>query len=380
MKISRCTKMFLLIALSCLTSLCFFSTLIQAQSKSTDNAKRFHFKSTPRVYSDDWVTEIQYYNKNFIDMKNIWVGLTFTEDGGQTWKRMIVTPAIAQLLGYEISDDNQDLVESDLRMIFFLHKKRGWLSPDIRGSDSIWQTEDSGYTWMKIFNEGCLEPPFFLNDKKHGWLFLKSKIGPNYIASTNDGGKTWSRHKANVPRDGLIHFPYFINRTTGYAVVSIFPDKEDQRGSINWIAKTTDSGRNWKLLWMSSNPYERYTGLQFINAKEGWIWSDAVYYTKDGGESWEKRVDISNLAAGSMYYVNRHKGWLLSWGIPDKSFDTDYRPSLFSTSDGGKTWKLFSIEQIINNPNLYFGPKPFFPNWNDGNMFLFWLKMEYLKK
>jgi hypothetical protein len=86
-------------------------------------------------------------------------------------KRMIVTPAIAQLLGYEISDDNQDLVESDLRMIFFLHKKRGWLSPDIRGSDSILQTEDSGYTWMKIFNEGCLEPPFFLNDKKMAGCF-----------------------------------------------------------------------------------------------------------------------------------------------------------------------------------------------------------------
>lgn len=322
---------------------------------------------------------------NFIDGDNIRIGLAFTEDSGKTWKRMVVTPAIAKLLGHETTED-QNWVEPDL-MICFLDKKRGWLSPRSRGNHSTWQTEDGGYTWVKIFNVKCFWS-FFLADKKHGWFFAVNNKGINFVISTNDGGNTWAKHKIKVPKLGAIAHPYFIDVKTGYAIDVIHPNKEDERISIRGVMKTTDGGHTWKLIWLSPDPDERYLGLRFIDEHEGWIWSalpDSIYHTTDSGKSWGKNKKYSHLRPESMYFINRNNGWLLSLSVPDKTITSDNInedggfPSLFSTLDGGKTWRKISSEEVLNNSNLYFGPKLYFPNWNEGNMFLFWLKMEYLK-
>ncbi len=88
----------------------------------------------------------------------------------------------------------------------------------------------------------------------------------------------------------------------------------------------------------------RYPGKQdditFINETEGWYVNGygSIYHTQNGGETWEKQLEKKGTFFRCIAFVDSLVGFAGTVG-------TDYFPNvtdtipLYSTKDGGKTWK-----------------------------------------
>jgi hypothetical protein len=119
----------------------------------------------------------------------------------------------------------------------------------------------------------------------------------------------------------------FWDAQTGWAV--------GERGTV---LHTADGGRTWQHL-----PRPTESDLQrvaFVNARVGWVlaaqwWfshaSDSgLYYTADGGRSWEARAlppIVPASGGGDFVWEDARVGWMVSEG-----------GDVFRTTDGGRSW------------------------------------------
>lgn len=90
--------------------------------------------------------------------------------------------------------------------------------------------------------------------------------------------------------------------------------------------------------------------LYFIDTKNGWVVAhDNLYATADGGTSWTKLNRRALTKCGKVVFANPNVGWLLcdQWATPRRS------NSVFSTSDGGRSWRqVIEIPSPIYTANL----------------------------
>ncbi|MFN3999179.1 WD40/YVTN/BNR-like repeat-containing protein [Algoriphagus sp.] len=105
-----------------------------------------------------------------------------------------------------------------------------------------------------------------------------------------------------------------------------------------------------QAVWTKLNT-EPYPGKQddisFINENQGWYVNGlgSIYKTLNGGQTWEKLVEMKGSFFRTIAFLNEQVGFVGTVG-------TDYFPNvtdtipLYGTSDGGKTW----------NPVPYSGP------------------------
>lgn len=133
-------------------------------------------------------------------------------------------------------------------------------------------------------------------------LFVDSQVGFaaglfGNIFKTIDQGKSWT--KTDNKNNGHIYDFCFVNNKTGYAC--------GQRE----IVKTIDGGNSWKVL--INSPIEIYY-IHFADEKNGiaigkghytggdWgYWSEALYFTCDGGLTWKEEDNIAFGSATSFY-------------------------------------------------------------------------------
>jgi photosystem II stability/assembly factor-like uncharacterized protein len=119
---------------------------------------------------------------------------------------------------------------------------------------------------------------------------------------------------------------------------------------------------------------------EMVAGEEGWVRTPVgVFWTPDGGRTWRPitpPVPDVGLIDG-IYFANPRLGWAL-W---DTGREGDSRPSMYRTSDGGRTWhrtrlraydqfapvaevsfslvdgrELFALTKVNGDPALYFGP------------------------
>ncbi|MGA2555837.1 MAG: hypothetical protein ABSG04_06130 [Verrucomicrobiota bacterium] len=127
----------------------------------------------------------------------------------------------------------------------------------------------------------------------------------------------------------------------------------DAMGATNFcmvIYGTGDGGRNWQ----PATPVEFRGVLNFISARNGWLWSaethntgstapvkGTLYRTGDGGTSWEpvpaERSLEQYLTHGEdivqLDFVDDEYGWAIAR-------DSHNLTQLLQTTDGGKMWKI----------------------------------------
>mgnify|MGYP001595643104 FL=1 len=163
-----------------------------------------------------------------------WKGIIFhTKDGGKTWK--------PQKSGTKLF----------LKDICFIDSKRGWVigggythpDKDISPTQGIiLYTEDGGENWdtqwakKDAWLDGC-----FFTDFKKGWV-----TGEGFLFYTEDGGKTW--HEKDIPdnkggHNYHIKRPFFIDANRGW--VQVF-DLDGDRPIENTLLITEDGGKTWK--------------------------------------------------------------------------------------------------------------------------------------
>lgn len=160
----------------------------------------------------------------------------------------------------------------------------------------------------------------------HGWV-----AGDNgYLASTIDGGRTWSKHDLNTTDD--INEIYFRNEENGYLVA----------GRTMFI--TRDAGRTWQETKLYKpgdfrNGTPEFLSIRFADRKRGLIVGsilnrgDAVVdslvmRTEDGGETWQRIVVPSKK---ELFHLD-FNGSTHAWIVGDEGM-------ILASIDGGLTWR-----------------------------------------
>lgn len=226
-----------------------------------------------------------------------------TTDGGNTWQGTIITSI--------------DQIES----IHFVNPLVGYCS----GEGKIFKSINGGATWSDITprdDEVLLWGTYFV-DENTGFVIGGNCIGYQKFYKTTNGGLTWS------------HYDYFYQNTK-LADCIVYPNGIGYAVSSGLIWRTTDMGTRWSVFSRTGNFdwHEEIThfGRSFLvpysltcdgtTTNRG-----GVRFSTNMGTTWRDFV-----TQGSMYgafLLDSLRGW--ACGL---------NRQVYYTSDGGKTWEL----------------------------------------
>jgi hypothetical protein len=239
----------------------------------------------------------------------------------------------------------------------FLDPARGWLLIDT-GSHAgfnyavLYRTADGGVTWTRLDApaSGGLE---FLSSTT-GYI-AGGEIGPNLFV-THDGGATWSQAELPPPGDRgndkatVLGVPAI---DAGVAVVAA--SWTDPRGNPDGFGtyRSTNSGRTWQLLDHESGPTAYYvwssgpTGRKQVLLRSGPGLAESVAQSVDGGRTFSAFSPAAGLPA-TPRAVSAGDGdtvWTVVQvnGCRSPKSDCFQSSGLFSSSDGGGTWRQLTL-------------------------------------
>lgn len=212
-----------------------------------------------------------------------------------------------------------------LLSVKFVTPEIGWVVGE-RGA--ILHTESGGNEWeyQDSGTENDLKSVTFVN-KQVGWVVGNGGV----ILYTDDGGKKWTRQGDG--KDSL-HIVFFINEKEGWT-----------GGADGTLLHTEDGGKIWQQVDIGS--YLDVAGIFFRDKETGWVLSGGrVFRTADGGKSWEvSALPAVTLQRRSGPTIIAEHGWTGGVYFFDekRGLATVGLWFVFSTDDGGITWKAIEI-------------------------------------
>jgi photosystem II stability/assembly factor-like uncharacterized protein len=195
------------------------------------------------------------------------------------------------------------------------------------GDHRLYRTTD-GSTWTPSGTVGQHRGDYQFTSADTG-VYVS---GPN-IFQTGDGGKTWkpayecavSVQVEGLARQAACHFEavHFPTPTIGYAISRIV----EKTAFV--VARTDDGGATWKARPVMEKVGAEYTVFTDANTGFTRMWGGTVYSTSDGGKTWAQvsGVELEGGKAAAIQFADRSLGWAVSpYG------------RLFFTVDGGRRW------------------------------------------
>jgi photosystem II stability/assembly factor-like uncharacterized protein len=304
--------------------------------------------------------------------------LLVTTDGGSNWSELV----------YEGQGPALHPVSAPKPVPFSRVESAQLITPDIGWAvgfstseaqqvyDKLFRTEDGGVTWKSITPVDTnpwqrIYSVLFL-DSKHGWALVSTKRGI-VACSTVNGGTNWSAVDVDVGKnqegrppqvlDGQI---FFVDRRHGFIILGARGPKLYLETVL--LATTSDEGRTWSALKSQDAPPAGR--IRFVSPEEGWLvpmlpsyWMlagsrMALYVTRDGAKSWQQLSLAAPADVPARAWVfydlptfkdSKH-GYLPVFydDVPsrlgglrrkDKGSDEKSFAVLYTTVDGGETWK-----------------------------------------
>jgi photosystem II stability/assembly factor-like uncharacterized protein len=255
-----------------------------------------------------------------------------TTDGGKTWRAMAVPGAEAL----------------DFRDVHAVNENTAYLLSIGEGDSSrIYKTTDGGANWTLQYR--CPEPKGFLDalafwDAAHGLALGDPVDGRYFVLATDDGGKNWSRIKADglppsLPGEGA----FAASGTcliTGPDGLAWFGTGGAKAGRV---FRSTDRGRTWTVheTPIRAGASSGIFSLAFRDAEHGIAVggdykkpddsTDSVALTTDGGRTWSSaRGPLpSGYRSAVTFLLGSSKATLVAVG-PNGSDASD---------DSGATWR-----------------------------------------
>jgi hypothetical protein len=136
-------------------------------------------------------------------------------------------------------------------------------------------------------------------------------------------------------RDGGQHWQQVSDRFLDW--IQFFPGDLGYGTAQSRFLKTDDGGQKWTVGNFSE--LSSINRVLFLSPQIGWIAGStssslALYRTVDGGITWDRSQSLPAITnIRDLWFYDSDRGWI----ITQTTFDNE--PYLFSTVDGGKTWK-----------------------------------------
>jgi len=161
-----------------------------------------------------------------------------------------------------------------------------------------------------------------LESNAAGHLFATTTIGQ--VVRSTDAGKTWE----------IIYSGDYFDLPT-----ITFKGNSGFIAGSNVLLKSDDGGATWFRLYVPGKYGDYYNAVaaSFLNDKEGYVGNAAgeILFTKDGGHSWEVRLQDNYTKFRSLYFINKDKGFgIIEYG------------NLVQTLDGGRTWSPQDLSSL----------------------------------
>jgi photosystem II stability/assembly factor-like uncharacterized protein len=195
-------------------------------------------------------------------------------------------------------------------------------------------------------------------------------VGSNSLAITNDGGGTWRdvSYPPNMPYDDanlddVAALGNHLWLTADNLHVSSINSSTDGGSDLAMaMDRSSDGGRHWQVAYFSCGEICG-AQLSFTSSRDGVMLGQAfserrdggttgvLYRTTDGGASWHEvgRTPVT----GSVSFVSDTVGWISSStrsvtvdGDNNYTFVSVPAGELFTTVDGGKTWRRVRLPSV----------------------------------
>jgi photosystem II stability/assembly factor-like uncharacterized protein len=176
-----------------------------------------------------------------------------TEDGGKTWQRQKMPPALPGEGAFAASGTG----------ITVLGTSEVWIGTGGKGATRVYHSKDTGRTWTvattPIRADSAAAGIFSLafSDAMHGVAvggdYNKANDETGNIAVTADGGGTWTKPDGTAPKGFRSAVAYLADRKLWIAAG---PSGADV---------STDGGRNWKQFDTGD-----YNAISFVSSQAGW--------------------------------------------------------------------------------------------------------------
>ena len=271
-----------------------------------------------------------------LDMSNmVWR----TRDGGKTW---VASQSIPLGQGRYVPLSLQ-----------FPDAKHGWLLLLVVGGAQgdhvvLYRSEDGGENWVPVSNLEEGQAQYYLPattstmaffDGQTGWLggwWGKDDPGQWMMLRTDDGGVKWGTDSLRLPAQRTV-------KCSGRPLAEMAPgsmavdvtclkgnDPKYKYHHIYYLS--VNSGPAWHSWSLAGEFLSAY----FLNTNQGWMMNNSadplkneVWYTHDGGKTWDKVSDV-NWKQAQFNFVSDRIGWAV--------ISNGYATALVRTENGGRVW------------------------------------------
>jgi photosystem II stability/assembly factor-like uncharacterized protein len=238
----------------------------------------------------DFTDERNGWQMSFIDAATggqEMVSIAQTTDGGRSWKTASSTPN-KQMNHFPLAGVKSGIISTDAGKGFAV----GGLT-NTEGFSWLYETRNYGHTWeqrelpLLEWEQHSLlttHKPLFFNREQGIVPVFSNRTDMEQdrfhlsFFHTEDGGDTWKNtSRVKLSDHDPDRYAYdFIDKNQGWLVIG------------NKLHRTLDGGESWKPLAMVGDGSSNVTGIDFVDARIGWIWTaeGTLFRTTDGGASW----------------------------------------------------------------------------------------------
>ncbi|MBK9249398.1 MAG: T9SS type A sorting domain-containing protein [Ignavibacteria bacterium] len=235
----------------------------------------------------------------------------------------------------------------------------------------VFQTTDAGKKWSReIDSIGG-----YCYDMKFTGDFGIMTADSGRIYSTQDGGISWKRSYFDKGIIKLLVYPVISDVTILNATTAICLEQYGYRKLI----RTDNAGETWTKINLDIDSISSITVPTFTDEKHGWLLEQPftydpktgravnlkqgrLHFSSNGGVTWVDKTPYSIIESRDKFWNQRIDfsdtlhGWFTAFEHDSTTILKNRTPIVFSTNDGGDTWKRTVIDMqpfLPSNPEIY---------------------------
>lgn len=267
-----------------------------------------------------------------------------TINGGIDWE----VQAYKYIPGEGINPNS--LTDAILSTVYFIDNMVGYVGgqrDDAESGAVLLNTTDGGNNWNKMYVEGVtVVYDLFFYDEQNGLglYYIGDSLFNVKLVNITLGGAGWSEVELPIKR---FTSDKFIKTPSGFRLLG----EDEEENPL--LVRSNDNGQSWEIKNVpSSGPCSH---LYFIDDNIGFMscgllfYPEAVYQTKDGGDSWEE-VDSPFNVSSLIHFNNANEGFIINPVYEYVTSGWETRAHLdafdvFQTIDGGVEWEQTRIHK-----------------------------------